>query len=272
MNIVNIRIATRIAVLSLAGLILANCSGTPRPFDPGYRPAPATSFTVYVRPGDTLSEIAERYRVSEEDIVAINGITNPDYILSGDQLYVPAYGVGRAPARPNAASLQTQQVSYQPSNSWAAPRRSAGDVPSTSERFLWPVSGRVISGFGTGVNGERNDGVNIIADRGTPFRAAGAGTVRYVGNELRGFGNLLLIQHDDGFVTAYAHADRVTVERGQRVEAGQFVGHLGSTGDVSEPQLHFEIRQGTRPVDPSGLLVEFPSNQASLTPSDPASS
>ena len=134
------------------------------------------------------------------------------------------------------------------------------------------MSGRVISGFGTGVNGERNDGVNIIADHGTPFRAAGAGTVRYVGNELRGFGNLLLIQHDDGFVTAYAHADRVTVERGQRVEAGQFVGHLGSTGDVSEPQLHFEIRQGTRPVDPSGFLAEFPSNQASLTPSDPASS
>ena len=96
--------------------------------------------------------------------------------------------------------------------------------------------------------------------------------MRYVGNELRGFGNLLLIQHDNGFVTAYAHADRVTVERGQRVEAGQFVGHLGSTGDVSEPQLHFEIRQGTRPVNPSGLLVETQSSQASLTPSEPASS
>ncbi len=272
MNIVNIRVATRVAVLCVAGLILANCSGTPRPLDPEYRPAPATSFTVYVRPGDTLSQIAERYRVSEEDIVAINGITNPDYILSGDQLYVPAYGVGRAPAEPTSAGPRPQQASYQPNNSRMEPRQSPGAVPSTSERFLWPVSGRVISGFGTGVNGERNDGINIVANHGTPFRAAEAGTVSYVGNELRGFGNLLLIQHDNGFVTAYAHADRVTVERGQRVQAGQFVGYLGSTGDVSEPQLHFEIRQGTRPVNPSGLLVETQSSQASLTPSEPASS
>ena len=269
---VNIRVAARLALACLAGLILANCSGTPKQFDPGYRPAPATSFTVYVRPGDTLSEIAERYRVSEEDIVAINGITDPDQILSGDQLYVPAYGVGRASAGRNAAGPQTQQVSYPPSRSLASPNVSQSDAPAASKGFLWPVSGRVISGFGTGVNGERNDGINIVADHGTPFRAAGAGTVSYVGNELRGFGNLLLIQHDNAFVTAYAHADRVTVERGQRVQAGQFVGHLGSTGDVSEPQLHFEIRQGTRPVNPAGLLLEMPSNQASLTPSDPASS
>ena len=94
----------------------------------------------------------------------------------------------------------------------------------------------------------------------------------YVGNELRGFGNLLLIKHDNGFVTAYAHADRIDVARGQRVQAGQFVGQLGATGDVSQPQLHFEIRQGTNPVNPTALLIEGRSNQVSLVPSDPASS
>ncbi len=287
-NIVNLPVATRVVLLCVAGMMLANCAGTPRTFDAGYRPAPATFFTVYVRPGDTLSQIAERHRVSAEDIVAMNNITNPDHIISGDQLYVPAYGVGRtamdaAPPTPRATtqrastqSTQTRQASYQPKTSRAARRQTPGSspraAPSTSARFQWPIRGRVISNYGTGANGERNDGINIAAARGTPFRAAEAGTVSYVGNELRGFGNLLLIKHDNGFVTAYAHADRINVTRGQRVEAGQFVGQLGATGDVSEPQLHFEIRQGTKPVNPTALLVEGRNNQASLVPSDPASS
>lgn len=272
MSMVNIQVAARVAALAVAGLILANCSGAPKPFDPGYRPAPGTSFTVTVRPGDTLSQIADRYRVSEEDIAAINGIVDPDHILSGDRLYVPAYGAGRTSVDNFLASRQNQPASYAPEYTVTEPDSSSSATFATSERFLWPVSGQVVSRFGMGVNGIRNDGINIIAEHGTPFRAAGAGTVSYVGNELRGFGNLLLIEHDNGFVTAYAHADRVTVVRGQRVEAGQFVGYLGSTGDVSEPQLHFEIRLGTRPVNPSALLVETQSNQASLTPSDPASS
>lgn len=272
MNMVNFRVAARLAVLCVAGLILANCSSTPRPFDPGYRPAPATFFTVSVRPGDTLSEIAERYRVREEDIIALNGITNPDHIISGDQLYVPAYGLASAPRTWNRADVRPQQVSYQPSNSLTAVRPNPEVAALPPDRFLWPVNGRVISEFGPGLNGERNDGINIVAERGTPFRAAQAGTVTYVGSELQSFGNLLLIQHDNGYITAYAHAEGFLVERGQRVQAGQFVGHLGSTGDVSEPQLHFEIRQGTQAVNPAGLLAEIPTNQASLTPSDPASS
>jgi murein DD-endopeptidase MepM/ murein hydrolase activator NlpD len=277
-NIVNFKIAARVALICVAGIVLANCAGTSRSVGTGYRPAPATFFTVYVRSGDTISQIAERYRVSEEDVIAMNYITNPDHILSGDQLYVPAYGVRNPPVdtSPVRPAQQTRQASYQPNASRAAPARSSRQsspaTPTTSARFLWPVRGNVISGFGTGANGERNDGINITADRGTPFRAAEAGTVTYVGNELRGFGNLLLIKHDNGFVTAYAHADRIDVARGQRVQAGQFVGQLGATGDVSQPQLHFEIRQGTNPVNPTALLIEGRSNQVSLVPSDPASS
>ncbi len=276
-KIVNLSVAARVVLSCIAGFMLANCAGTPRTYDAGYRPAPASFFTVYVRPGDTLSHIAERHRVSEEDIVVMNNITNPDHILSGDQLYVPAYGVGRTPVdaattrptrRASTQSTQTRQASYQPNTSRAAlsqssgqtPRQSAPAAPSTSARFQWPMRGSVISSYGTDANGERNDGINIAADRGTPFRAAEAGTVSYVGNELRGFGNLLLIKHDNGFVTAYAHADRIDVARGQRVEAGQFVGQLGATGDVPQPQLHFEIRQGTKPVNPIALLVETRTN------------
>jgi len=128
----------------------------------------------------------------------------------------------------------------------------------TEQRFLWPVEGRVISPFGDNPNGGRNDGINILVPRGTPVHAADAGEVSYVGNELKGYGNLILIRHDSGFVTAYAHADGVHVKRGEHVERGHVIGTVGDTGNVSQPQLHFELRHGTQPVDPTPYLVEAP--------------
>jgi murein DD-endopeptidase MepM/ murein hydrolase activator NlpD len=128
----------------------------------------------------------------------------------------------------------------------------------TEQRFLWPVEGRVISTFGDNPNGGRNDGINISVPRGTPVRAADAGEVSYVGNELKGYGNLILIRHDNGFVTAYAHTDGVHVKRGEHVERGQVIATVGDTGNVSQPQLHFELRHGTEPVDPTPYLVEAP--------------
>ena len=125
-----------------------------------------------------------------------------------------------------------------------------------AQKFLWPVKGPVISPFGESPNG-RNDGINISAERGAPIFAAEAGTVTYVGNELKGYGNLILIKHDNGFVTAYAHADTVLVQRGEHVERGQVIGSAGDTGDVSRPQLHFELRIGTRPVDPTPYLADM---------------
>ena len=131
------------------------------------------------------------------------------------------------------------------------PALSTGSAPS----FVWPLSGRVISDFGTESNGERNDGINIAVPLGTPIRAAAAGTISYAGNELRGYGNLILIKHDDGYVTAYAHADRITVQRGDIVTKGEIIAYAGSSGDVTSPQLHFEIRHGVQPVNPRTLLV-----------------
>jgi murein DD-endopeptidase MepM/ murein hydrolase activator NlpD len=127
-------------------------------------------------------------------------------------------------------------------------------VPPTAQRFRWPVDGPVISTFGNSTNGGRNDGINIAAARGTPVHAAESGEVSYVGNELKGYGNLILIRHEDGFVTAYAHTDGVRVKRGDRVERGQVIASAGDTGDVTQPQLHFELRQGTKPLDPTRFL------------------
>jgi murein DD-endopeptidase MepM/ murein hydrolase activator NlpD len=128
-------------------------------------------------------------------------------------------------------------------------------APDGDPRFLWPIQGEVISPFGERPGGGRNDGINISAKRGAPIRAADAGQVSYVGNELKGYGNLILIRHENGFISAYAHADGVEVRRGQRVQRGEVIGSAGDTGDVPQPQLHFELRRGTKPVDPALYLV-----------------
>jgi murein DD-endopeptidase MepM/ murein hydrolase activator NlpD len=139
-----------------------------------------------------------------------------------------------------------------PANPPAAPAGS--DTAVSAGRMLWPVRGVVTSDFGPKPGGLQNDGVNIAAPRGTPFRAAESGVVIYAGNELRGFGNLLLLRHEGGIVTAYAHADELLVQRGDQVRRGQTIGRVGATGNVTTPQLHFEVRRGTRAVNPIEFL------------------
>jgi murein DD-endopeptidase MepM/ murein hydrolase activator NlpD len=112
----------------------------------------------------------------------------------------------------------------------------------------------VIATFGEQGKGLHNDGINIQAPRGTPIKAAENGVVRYAGNEIRGFGNLLLIEHAGGFITAYAHADSLLVKRGDTVHRGQTIARVGATGSVNDPQLHFEVRQDRTPVDPQRYL------------------
>jgi len=147
-----------------------------------------------------------------------------------------------ADSNPPAPPPVTQPATYAP-------------PPSGALAFSWPLSGPVISDFGTNNSGERNDGINIAAPLGTPIRAAAAGQVSYAGNELRGYGYLVLIKHDDGYVTAYAHAERLIVTRGDYVARGQIIGYAGQSGDVTSPQLHFEIRRGVTPVNPRAMLA-----------------
>jgi murein DD-endopeptidase MepM/ murein hydrolase activator NlpD len=123
--------------------------------------------------------------------------------------------------------------------------------------FLWPVRGRILSVFGTEAGGVHNDGINIAAPQGTTVSAAESGTVAYAGNELRGFGNLLLIKHADGWVTAYAHNEVLLVKKDQKIRRGQPIARVGNSGGVNPAQLHFELRRGTKAVDPLDHLPQL---------------
>jgi murein DD-endopeptidase MepM/ murein hydrolase activator NlpD len=156
-------------------------------------------------------------------------------------------------SRPKPSNYVARNTApYAPVSTQALPpiAAPAGDAPT----FVWPVSGRVIADFGANANGGKNDGINIAAAWGTPIHASAAGTVSYAGSELKDYGNLVLVKHSGGYTTAYAHAERLVVSRGDLVTRGQVIGYAGQTGDVSTPQLHFEIRSATTPVNPRSYL------------------
>ena len=132
-----------------------------------------------------------------------------------------------------------------------APVAEPEQTASVSGEFRWPARGRVIAGFGA--NGG-NEGINIAVPEGTPVKATEAGTVTYAGSEVKGYGNLVLIRHENGYVSAYAHNGSLSVKRGEQVKRGQVIATSGQTGNVTSPQLHFEIRKGATPVDPMKYL------------------
>lgn len=156
------------------------------------------------------------------------------------------------PAKPEAAvEAAKPATSAAPAATVAQPdpEKTASISKETPTEFRWPARGRVIAGFG-GKGGGSNDGINIALPEGTPVKAAEAGTVAYAGSELKGYGNLVLIRHSNGYVTAYAHNGELKVKRGDTVTRGQTIAISGQSGNVSTPQLHFEIRKGSTPVDP----------------------
>jgi murein DD-endopeptidase MepM/ murein hydrolase activator NlpD len=157
----------------------------------------------------------------------------------------------RPPAEPSAADEARAEAA-------SAPPGAQGALPRGAH-FPWPVRGRVLAGYGVAAGGSHNDGINIAAPRGTPVAAVDGGTVAYAGNELRGYGNLVLVKHAGGWITAYAHCDELLVKLGDKVSRGQVIAKVGATGGVSEPQLHFELRRGKQAVDPRGFLAPAPS-------------
>jgi murein DD-endopeptidase MepM/ murein hydrolase activator NlpD len=240
---------------------------------------PPTFYTVVARPGDSLASVAARYEVPVASVAKLNRISIHSRVAAGQVLRIPAGLPGTREAvlaealdrtAPNYApppkSFGTVGSVRTPHMETPVPGRSANvdaqvadandDVPS--RRFAWPVRGPVISAFGPGADGERNDGVNIAAMLGAPIHAAAAGTVTYAGDALKDYGNLILIAHPGGYITAYAHAQNLMVARGDRVEKGQIIGTAGESGGVDRPQLHFEIREGGKPVDPLRLLASLP--------------
>jgi murein DD-endopeptidase MepM/ murein hydrolase activator NlpD len=154
------------------------------------------------------------------------------------------------PMQQGAQEAKVQPVVARPQEVPTTAAAAVGPAETGKPDFRWPVRGRVISGYGSKPNGKANDGINLAVPEGTPVRAAESGTVAYAGSELQGYGNLVLVRHADGWVTAYAHASDLLVKKGDVVRRGQVIARAGRSGDVSAPQLHFEVRRGSNPVDP----------------------
>jgi len=203
-----------------------------------------------VRKGDTLYSISRQNHVSVSALARLNNVKAPYRIRIGQIL--------RLPKNRQVASNQYSKLRGTPKTSKTRRSKKVPELrapPRTSSRFLWPVRGKIISRFGKKKGGLYNDGLNIAAAAGSPVRAAENGVVAYGGSELAGFGNLILIKHSGGYVTAYAHNSVLLVKRGQTVRRGQIIAKVGSTGAVARPQLHFEIRKGRRSVNPLRHLV-----------------
>jgi murein DD-endopeptidase MepM/ murein hydrolase activator NlpD len=228
--------------------------------------APAVAHVV--RKGETLNSIARIYHKPVAVIAQANGLAVKAKVRPGDRITIPDIKEASqatqartetsvSPAAGKVAMAESSQTArvVEP-----APTMSSQDAVKNAEPagslagFRWPVRGRVIVAFGPKPNGVQNDGINLAVPEGTPIKAAEDGVVAYAGSELKGYGNLVLVRHTNGFVTAYAHASDILVKRGEAVKRGQVIAHAGQTGNVTSPQLHFEIRKGATPVDPSQYL------------------
>jgi murein DD-endopeptidase MepM/ murein hydrolase activator NlpD len=153
-----------------------------------------------------------------------------------------------------AQSARLAQATANVDDKVAETPAKAAEVTSALPTFRWPVRGKVITSYGAKTNGKSNDGINVAVPEGTPVKAAEDGVVAYSGNELKGYGNLVLVRHSNGYVTAYAHASELMVKRGDPIKRGQIIAKSGQSGEVASPQLHFEIRKGSSPVDPLQFL------------------
>jgi murein DD-endopeptidase MepM/ murein hydrolase activator NlpD len=165
----------------------------------------------------------------------------------------PATEKVAASAQAPSARVTTATTS-EPLGEDVTTEKSSKTAAVVAPQFRWPVHGRIISGFGPQAAGQPNDGINVAVPEGTAVKAADDGIVAYAGNELKGYGNLILVRHQNGFVTAYANASELMVRRGETVKRGQVIARSGQTGTVTSPQLHFEIRKGATPVDPTQYL------------------
>ncbi len=210
-----------------------------------------------VEKGDTVYNISKRYDVDMRSLSKLNNIAAPYALRIGQRLVIPGSVVSSSttPTTARKAATASKTSSWKASSAKKkTTRTTTTTVKKRTSKFAWPVQGKVVSNFGPIAKGRNNDGINIKAPLGTPVKAADAGTVAYAGNELRGFGNLILIKHSGGWMTAYAHNDRILVRKGQKVKKGEKISTVGSTGGVSTPQLHFEIRAGKKAVNPKAYL------------------
>jgi murein DD-endopeptidase MepM/ murein hydrolase activator NlpD len=249
------------AALKPGQRLLLPVGATPRASAPERATNPPAGWEGHhtLQAGESLYAVARQYHVELGELQRVNGIADPTKVRAGTPLSVPR-GEGLQPASPPAEAGPRAPPPTAPSTGQPEAVKSsdlgnrADDAGASLDKFRWPARGRVIAPFGTRPDGTHNDGINIAVPLGTEIHAAESGRVAYAGNELKGYGNLVLIRHDGGWVSAYAHADQILVKRDEVVRRGQVIAHAGKTGSVDQPQLHFELRHGAKPVDPLPYL------------------
>ena len=249
---------------------------------------PNTAFHI-VKAQDTAYSISRKYNVNLNSLVKLNKLTEPYTLSIGQKILLPATNIDvvqkqikyvvkdKETAKTVQPSLekeevkevskirvaQKQKIEEKPKEIQTQTEIEKKEIiksiivkpePLTSKRFLWPLNGKVISQYGIKNNGKRNDGINISAKLGSPVIAAENGIVAYAGNELKGLGNLVIIKHDKDFMTIYAHNETILVRKGDNVKRGDNIATVGKTGRVTTPQLHFEIREKTKSVNPTDVL------------------
>ncbi|MBT5455031.1 MAG: M23 family metallopeptidase [Rhodospirillaceae bacterium] len=272
--------------IPIRGLIDANQLRAPYRIHPGQRLKMPRSRYHIVGGGETVYSIARTYKVEMGPLVRINRIPPPYRVAKGQRLRLPdpakpKYRKVVSVDRSSGRVTSTSKTRRKPPQWISKPRRrsrrepppappkrvkwqnpdATGPLkvppPRSNRKFLWPLKGKVIVAFGVRKGGLHNDGINIAARKGVAIRAAENGVVAYAGNQLQGFGNLVLIKHSGGWMSAYAHSSVIHVSRGDVVRRGQVIARVGRTGNVSKPQLHFELRKGDRAVNPRRYLVRF---------------
>lgn len=236
----------------------------------------ATGTTYAVRRGDSPSKIARAHGVSTDDLLRANGLSKRSILQVNQELTIPGQPKPAAAPAPAPVRVASRGPSVPiPESNPARERPVAADIPKaapkkkvaarteslpspkpmTGNQFRWPVRGRIMSTFGKKPNGKYNDGISVAVPKGTAVKAAENGVVAYAGSELEPYGNLILIRHSNNWVTAYAHNDELLVKRGDTVRRGQVISKAGQTGNVSQPQLHFELRKGSKPVNPLSYMA-----------------
>jgi murein DD-endopeptidase MepM/ murein hydrolase activator NlpD len=248
----------QVAALNITELPLPARNSAPPPANAATRPSKPAQTSgpavqrYTVRSGETLSEIARRLDVGVTELAQTNGVREPYRLYAGQQLKVPH---GNPPGT-TTVTLGDDQPRTLRLATGAAP-------PLKGDDFLWPVNGKVVGGYGPIDQWRRRDGIDIAARRGAPVLAAQDGIVAYAGDGIPGYGQMILLRHDQGYITTYAHNATLLVDVGDMVERGQVIARVGDSGGASQTMLYFELRKGRKPIDPRTRLVHDSTTLAS---------
>jgi lipoprotein NlpD len=236
---------------------------------PGSGAGPDAVTTYVTKEKDTVDGIAQRFGVSTQSIVDRNRLEPPYTLRAGKRLEIKGARPEASPPERSTATATVRSENLPPPKQGDPPRSATpGGQPTPLTppvtvaatpplpRMAWPLRGKILSAYGTKPDGQKNDGIDIAAAKGTPVKAADAGTVIYAGAEAPRMGNLLLVSHSGGYVTAYAHNEALLVKKGDKVTRGQTIARVGTSGGVSEPRLHFEVRKDNRTIDPTQVLPQ----------------